>query len=376
MRNLLVKQSVKKYLSQTALNHYLNFLTIVAVLVANIFAADGIAQTSVYPPIEAAVFHIEGGRKMALPVFSFPIKPLQIPSEESGGMEGKLSVGEDKLKTFRNCTYNRIDHSAESCILPTRFIVQHFRMRSTPKQWFDANGATYPTRGGLYFSGAGTTIGFDLGPATEKLVSNGTSGLVLLSDGAGFPLTQEVDTQDWRLWPELEAVLKRWRNETLAKCAGNSSCKKAVRQITKLDDLKGNARMFLLMDGRKLEYLDAIGQVNGINVMTGKPREITDGGLSDQLQNTLSISIWRIVSSTGATQILKIPRHFPANAELNVPDCESQCPGGWDGPPDVFTAHGRTFVFRSYSGGTVSGYAFFELMANELKYLGVYRWGS
>jgi hypothetical protein len=340
-----------------------------------LWLVESFAQTPTPAPIEAAVLHIEKGRMVALPVLSFPVDPRQIPDQSQGGFDARLEVRGSKEAP--SCP-GKSAEEVQQCSIPPSVVAQHHYMRATPGQWLDSTGAKYRMRTGWYFvTGGGDGIGFDLGPAPSSIESvRRLTGRALLSDAGGFPVTAPIRPAVWKRWPELARELTTWLEGHTVKCGQSASCREAAKQLATAGSVQGDAWEFKLQDGRALQYLRATSQSKGKGVLSHsdlKEEQV------DPDPDRLQINLWRIVTGEGAVRVLRlneVSTGWLSGAELVDPYCDSQCTGGWTGRPDVFTAHGRTFMFGPYQGGTTGGYLFFEVMPTELKRLGWYRWGS
>jgi hypothetical protein len=196
----------------------------------------------------------------------------------------------------------------------------------------------------------------------------------LLSDASGFPSTAPIQPAVWKRWPELAQDLTAWLDGHIAKCGASANCRKAAEQLAKVDGVRGNAVEFKLPDGRALQYLRATSRSKGKGVLHPAPAWEQEG--ADVAPDQLRIDLWRIAAEDGPVRRLRLKDGWFSQTELIDPYCESQCSGGWTGRPEAFAAHGRTFIFGAYQGGTTSGYVFLELMPTELKWVGSYRWGS
>jgi len=323
--------------------------------------------------LEAAVLDNFSGRMVALPVLSFPRVPEQFLQY---AFEKRMEWRDTPLA--QGCDIGGSDHGA--CFIPEKTVVKIHHMRFVPHVWFDSNGDKYRTAsGGLFEKPGGSAIGLDLGPAdVNEHYREGR--VVLLSDPRGFPDRRTIKEDEWSSWPELAKELHRWAAAQRKNCEQVRACMRAVDDLATPGRLRGEAREYIFPDGRKLQYLAATAKSNSSHGHSIKhPHLDTD----DMQPNTLHVDLWRVVMPDGATRILRLETANPDDnywlsgaALVDSPECESQCSGGWSGLPDVFTFHGRTFVFGADWRGTTFGFIFLEVVQTELMYIGAYSWGS
>jgi hypothetical protein len=322
------------------------------------FSGDVSARTHAKRSTEVAVLHIENGRRIALPVLTIPGGDRR----QLEDMEGRLDMFSDSIglvvERCRNRVKTEVEKDSVQCVLPSALVGEHHYMAKVPTSWWDSRGDSYRVLGGRYFQHTpGSGIGFDLGPHRGKAKS---PIVVLTSETrASFSDVQVVEPRVWRRWPELAQELAAWRKSEIKHCSEAASC---VTNLASAARMRGAGLEYRLPDGRRLQLLRATSRPPG--AASGTPQPFA-----------LAI-LWRIVAPDGTARVLRDDKEWLTGVTTASDDCASQCRWNWDARPEVFSLSGRTFVFGPYSGGTVEGYQFIEVLPQKLKLLGWYRWGS
>jgi hypothetical protein len=251
-------------------------------------------------------------------------------------------------------------------------------MRRIPNKWFDSTGKSYPVLGkrslsAMSVSGSGLDLGVLSKNETDPNIQWSLSGRVLLSNQLGFTKFRPISDNVWKRWPELATELRHWKSSHIKKCKQDKTCKQKAIRLTRILSLKGKAIQYNLPRGRKLQILMAASPLSTPNARINY----------DQDPDTYEVrtTLWRLVSRTGKTRILRLKQdELFVNVLSGTGDyifhCESQCSGGWVKIPEIFFVHGRTFAVGRFSIGTTHGYFLLEILPNKLIFIGRYRGGS
>ncbi|HEY6095588.1 MAG TPA: hypothetical protein VIU93_11620 [Gallionellaceae bacterium] len=312
-------------------------------------------------PLEAAVLY--GG--VVLPVLSIPSRQGQFLAQSDFESQHRSRRG------ISSCAVG------DWCKTSIALVAKHHHMGSIPVSWFDSKGHVYEVEGGVYVvSDTGNFVGFSLRPASSGSEEKITEDRVLLSRKDGFAAVKTLPPSEWKDWPEFRQEINSWKSKQLSKCNSKNACKEAVNWLTSEKHIQGEAVEFQISDGRKLQFLRATSSTQSGGVLVPKPIYIQDVTPPDSLHTNL----WRLVNTDNSVRVLRISNESwladLGNTILNDPYCENQCGPSFTGRPEVISAKGRTYIFGSYSGGTVSGYLFFEVLPTELRFLERYRGGS
>ena len=315
-------------------------------------------------PLEVAMLY-EG---VVMPVFSISNDPPQFM-----GQSVPLSLSNSEQEERLNCG------PEIWCKLPLLLMARHHGLNSLPLNWFDAAGKAYEVSDGAYFEAdTGNIVGFNLKVPHKALVRREDNGRVLVNKMGGFSAARVLGEAEWKSWTELQHEIHAWEKEMISSCKSNKSklnCMQSVNWLVGINTIQGSAKEYLLKNGTKLQHLQAESHSKGEGVLTHKPDFAGDFTSPDSLK----INLWRLVSADGSVRVLKIDDDWLAvlgNTKLIDPYCESQCGPSWGGELEVISTVDRSFIIGPYSGGTVSGFLFFEVLPNQLKFLGWYRWGS
>lgn len=337
------------------------------VILGIIILSETVSATTLPVPveqIEVAVLHEEYGQRLAWPVLSLP----STDRRQLENVENRLGCRTEKMcELARLCRENskplKDDPTSyvAKCPVPYNLVKEQHYMEIAPKYWFDSDKRSYKSLGGIYLFGFGQgddVIGFDIGAsnATESSIHNGRA---LISANSTFAAKRKISPSSWQKWPELLNELHHWKNTRNFECGNDDKCIKTIENLSIIKNMDGYSIEFMLPDGRKLQYLRANSPIP-----ENKPSSVHEDNAY------LITDIWRIIKANGKSQVLR------AYTNTDTNNCETQCMSGWNRIPDVFTIRGRTFIFGPFSGGTVFGYNFIEVLQKELKTLGQYSGGS
>jgi hypothetical protein len=330
-----------------------HFFATASLTIGSCLPTQGLAQSDVRASTELAVLHVVDGRRIALPVLTVPATDRR----QLDNLEWRMDPSPDVSLAVNDCRKpmdTAVGMPSVHCALPRALVARHHHMRKVPTHWWDSRGASYRVLGGRYFEHAGGSgIGFDLGSDHPKALA---AVVVLTSERhVRFSDLHVLDAAVWRRWPELARELSAWRKSDAASCPNASYC---ISKLASAQNLRGVALEYRFHDGRRLQFLRA----------ASRPMR---GGTE-----FLLVKLWRGIDAEGRARVLRDSHEWASGIVTGVTDCQTQCHWNWDKRPEVFTVSGRTFVFGPFSGGTVSGYMFLEVLPHELKLLGEYRWGS
>lgn len=335
-------------------------------------------------PLEVAVLCQLGAEKMfILPIMSIPMHPEQFPNGRNN-REGSMSMIMISqliaLPDLGESDEPMTAEKEEQELLKREelFVAQENYMSSIPKSWVDYASNRYTPKGAAARDDGvvGGALGFEL-MSVGTTQENGYKlhGQILLNRADGFPPERVVSPNEWKQWPEFLQELKYWTGIELGNCENLEVCKKAVEWLALPKHINGMAREFSLVDGRKLQFVQASSKTNGKGVLGNTPEYVGENTEPDEMQANL----WRIVNMDGSAKLLRTRENISGNIDDSVlvdHYCGSQCSYKWSGSPSVISAKGRTFIIGGFSGGTLYGYLILEVLPTELVYIGKFAWGS
>lgn len=303
--------------------------------------------------------------RVIIPVVSVPMHPEQFSVSRDDGVDiaEKFEEAIDRQGVNDDL---KIEESEVVVNVRKLVVAEYNHMSSIPDVWVDSEGNEYtPIGAGQFFHEvAGGAVGF----ISEEYVPNGR---VVLNRLEGFAAKRDVPSSEWKKWPGLLRELSDWGKKQLDACQDKIGCKKEIDWLIAPEHLEGLAYEYSVAGGRKLRFVQ--GGARGTKAVLEECRfNCTDRTVVDELR----INLWMYANADGTTQALRGGGAGFDSIVLVDHYCESQCGAGWTGLPSVISSNGQTVIVGSYSGGTLRGYIVFEVLPNELKYVGRFAWGS